>query len=73
MAVEEMYYLTETSILSEFRDLLSVADLAKIFSVSKGTIYEELQRGKFGTPIKIGREYKVPKCFILKRFYFDYQ
>jgi predicted DNA-binding transcriptional regulator YafY len=54
--------------LSDYRDLLSVSDLAAIFNVSKNTIYKEIQEGKFGKPIQIGRAFKVPKVFILQNF-----
>lgn len=55
-------------VLTEYRDLLSVEDLAKIFGVSKQTIYKELRDGKFGKPIQIGRAYKVSKIFVAKNF-----
>jgi len=55
--------------LAEYRDLLSVKDLAEIFEVSKQTIYKEMKDGKFGTPIQIGRAYKIPKIAILKRYF----
>ena len=55
--------------LSGYRDLLSANDLAEIFQVSVQTIYKENKEGKFGTPAKIGREYKFPKIFILQRYF----
>ena len=55
-------------ILDSYKDLLSASDLSEIFSVSKQTIYKEIQNGKFGKPIKIGREYKVSKLYIEKVF-----
>ena len=55
--------------LSEYRDLLSVKDLANIFDVSKQTIYKEMKCGKFGTPIKIGRAFKIPKKFIIQKYF----
>jgi len=58
-----------SKMLAEYRDLLSVKDLAKIFDVSKQTIYKEMQNGKFGTPIKIGREIKISKIYIIKRYF----
>ena len=54
--------------LVNYPDLLSASQLSEIFSVSKQTIYKEIQNGKFGTPIKIGREYKVSKLQIEKIF-----
>jgi predicted DNA-binding transcriptional regulator AlpA len=64
--------VSKLSALAEYRDLLSVSDLATIFDVSKQTIYQEMKAGKFGTPIKIGRTYKVPKIFILNKFFYIY-
>ena len=52
-----------------YKDLLSVQDLSELFEVSKQTIYKELKAGKFGSPIKIGRAYKVPKTFIERHFF----
>ena len=54
--------------LVNYPDLLSTSQLSEIFSVSKQTIYKEIQNGKFGTPIKIGREYKISKLQIEKIF-----
>jgi predicted DNA-binding transcriptional regulator AlpA len=56
-------------ILSEYSDLLNVQDLTKIFEVSKQTIYKEIQNGKFGTPIRIGRAIKIPKIFIVQKYF----
>jgi len=61
---------TSQVILKGYKDLLSVKDLMEIFGVSTQTIRKELQQGKFGTPIKIGRAYKIPKVYIIQR-YFD--
>ena len=54
--------------LDSYKDLLSASDLSEIFGVSKQTIYKEIQNGKFGVPIKIGREYKISKLQIEKIF-----
>ena len=59
--------------LDEYKDLLSVQDLMKIFGVSKTTIYKEIKQGKFGTPIQIGRAYKIPKIYIIKKYFHYYQ
>jgi len=59
--------------LNEYKDLLSVQDLMKIFEVSKNTIYKEIKEGKFGKPICIGRTFKIPKSFILKQYFQNYQ
>jgi len=53
--------------LSKYKDLLSVQDLMEIFNVSHVTIYKEIKQGKFGTPIRIGRCFKIPKIYIYKK------
>ena len=58
-----------SAILADYKDLLSVEDLAHIFMVSKKTIYKEMKSGKFGEPIQIGRAYLVPKIYILQKFF----
>ena len=58
------------ALLDDFGDLLSTKDLAKLFGVSKQTIYKELKAGKFGVPIQIGRAFLIPKVYILTK-YFD--
>jgi predicted DNA-binding transcriptional regulator AlpA len=66
------HMMKATTALSEYRDLLSAADLSEIFAVSIGTIYKEMRNGKFGTPIKIGRAYKIPKIYIIERYFGNY-
>ena len=66
---EKSYMMKATMALSEYRDLLSAEDLSEIFSVSIGTVYKEIRNGKFGTPIKIGRAYKIPKIYIIERYF----
>ena len=63
------FYLAGHTILSNYKDLLSVADLTIIFEVSKQTIYKGLRDGQFGTPIKVGRAYKIPKIYVLRRYF----
>lgn len=58
-----------STVLTDYKDLLSVEDLANIFMVSKQTIYKELRSGKFGTPIQIGRAYLIPKIYILQNYF----
>lgn len=65
---DETYELC-TKILTDYNDLLSVEDLAKIFQVSKQTIRKEIKAGKFGAPIFIGRAFKVPKLYVISRFF----
>ena len=59
--------------LNKYNDLLSVRDLMKIFDVSKATIYKEIKQGKFGTPICIGRSFKIPRIYIYNKFFANYQ
>jgi len=59
--------------LQEYRDLLSVQDLMQIFSVGKTTIYKEIKNGKFGTPICIGRAFKIPRAYIWDKYFKNYQ
>jgi predicted DNA-binding transcriptional regulator AlpA len=59
--------------LEKYRDLLSVHDLMEIFGVSKQTIYKEIKQGKFGTPICIGRAFKIPRMFVWNKFFAMYE
>ena len=61
--------VTKFNLLSEYGDLLSADELAKIFRVSKQTIYKEIRAGTFGKPIQIGRAYLIPKIHILKKYF----
>ena len=61
--------MVKNEALAGYRDLLSVDDLCGIFGVSRQTIYKEIRRGKFGEAVQIGREYKVPKTFVLRHFF----
>jgi len=59
--------------LKGYPDLLSVSHLVEIFGVSKQTIYKEIKQGKFGMPIRIGRAHKIPRLYILSRYFENYQ
>jgi len=59
--------------LDKYKDLLSVKDLTEIFGVSKQTIYKNIKDGEFGTPLKIGRAYKIPRIYIWNKFFANYQ
>jgi len=59
-------------VLRNYNDLLTIEDLSAIFEVSKNTIYKSVKDGKFGTPIQIGRAYKVPKVYVIKKFFKNY-
>lgn len=62
-------YMIRPTSLDDYKDLLSVTDLSVIFEVSKQTIYKELKEGKFGVPVQIGRAYKIPKIYIIKKYF----
>jgi len=64
--------IIRNNVLSNYGDLLNVEDLSTIFEVSKNTIYKSVKDGKFGTPIQIGRAYKVPKTYVIKKFFRNY-
>jgi len=55
--------------LEQYNDLLSVDDLAKIFNVSKATIYKEIKSGIFGRCIQIGREFRFSKVYIIDKLF----
>ena len=59
--------------LDKYPDLLSVTDLMEIFGVSKNTIYKEIQDGKFGQPIQIGRAFRIPRMYIWNKFFANYK
>ena len=69
--VPQASYAATQTLLVGFKDLLSVSDLSAIFDVSKQTIYREIQDGKFGNPIRIGRAYKVPKIYVIHRYFIN--
>ena len=55
--------------LRDYNDLLSAADLSRIFNISMQTVYKQISKGTFGTPIKLGRAYMFPKIHILSTFF----
>jgi len=57
--------------LTKYRDLLNVRDLMEIFEVSEQTIYKEIKKGKFGDPIRVGRSYKIPKVYVVRKFFYN--
>ena len=59
--------------LEKYKDLLSVNDLTEIFGVSKQTIYKNIKDGKFGTPIQVGRAFKIPRLYIWNKFFANYK
>jgi excisionase family DNA binding protein len=55
--------------LQGYRDLLSVKDLSELLGVSTQTAIKEIRNGRFGEPLKFGREYRIPKVYILQRYF----
>ena len=62
-----------TGALEKYPDLLSVNHLMEIFGVSQQTIYKEIKIGKFGTPIQIGRAFKIPRIYVWENFFANYK
>ena len=63
----------KTPLLENYGDLLSVGDLSEFLGMSKQTIYSEIKLGKFGKPLKFGREYRIPKIYIATRYLSGYE
>ena len=64
---------TKTPTLENYGDLLSVSDLSEFLGISKQTVYGEIRAGKFGEPLKFGREYRIPKIYIAQRYLLGYE
>ena len=54
--------------LDKYGDLLSAQELSEILGVSKQTTYKEIKKGTFGNPWVFGREYRIPKAYIIEKF-----
>jgi len=61
--------LTNFVRLDNYGDLLSAQDLSEFLGVSKQTAYKEIKKGKFGNPLKFGREYRIPKIYIIDKYF----
>jgi len=59
--------------LNSYKDLLSANDLSELLGLSKQTIYKEIRNGKFGEPLKFGREYRIPRIYIQQRYLGGYR
>jgi len=59
--------------LGKYGDLLSAKELSEIMGISKQTTYKEIKKGTFGKPWIIGREYRIPKIYIVEKFLDGYQ
>lgn len=64
---ERLTTMSKTAILTDYGDFLSADDLSEIFGISKQTIYKEIRAGKFGSYMRFGREYRVPKIHIVQK------
>ncbi len=56
---------TNYNFLSDYSDVLSPKDLTKIIEVGKNTVYKLLKSNSIQN-IKIGKNYKIPKLFLIK-------
>lgn len=56
---------TNCKILETYPDVLSPKDLTKILDVGKNTVYKLLTSNSIQN-IKIGKNYKIPKLFLIK-------
>jgi excisionase family DNA binding protein len=63
---------TKVTSLDHYGDLMTATDLSNFLGVSKNTVYNEIREGKFGEPIKFGREYRIPKIYIAQRYLVGY-
>lgn len=61
------------AILENYGDLLNTRNLSELLGVSVQTVYKEIRNGKFGEPIKFGREYRVPKKYIYDNYIHQHQ
>jgi len=59
--------------LDHYGDLMFARDLSEFLGISKQTVYSEIKDGKFGKPLKFGREYRIPKIYIMTRYLNGYE
>ena len=59
-------------ILKDYPDGLTAQDLMEILKVSKTTLYRILDRGEIKS-LKVGREHRVPKLYLIQYLYPDMQ
>ena len=61
MSLQDMYrYL-----FKEYPDVLNVNQVSNILDVSTKTVYKLIQNSNLSA-IKVGREFRIPKIFLLK-------
>jgi len=58
----------KSEMLRGYRDLLTTQDLSEILGISKQTVYCEIRSGKFGEPLKFGREYRISKLYLIEKY-----
>ena len=68
MDIMQREHVVNSSTLESYGDLLTVKDLSVFLGISSQTIYKEIKQGKFGKPLKFGREYRIPKIYIVQRY-----
>lgn len=56
---------TDCNILSDYSDVLCTQELIKILNIGKNTVYKLLKSDAIHS-VKIGKQYKIPKPFLLK-------
>ena len=60
-SLQEMYCY----IFKEYPDVLDVKQVSRILNVSTKTVYKLIQDNTLSS-LKVGREFRVPKIFLLK-------
>ena len=50
---------------SKYPDVVSIKELTVMLNISKNTAYELLRSGKLKS-IKIGKQYRIPKQFVIE-------
>ena len=58
--------------IEHYKDLLTARDISEIFGISLQAVYKEIHGGKFGKPLKFGREFRIPKVYIQQRYFGGY-
>ena len=59
-----MIIINNSTMFENLKDILNVEDLCSIFDIGLSSAYK-LVRDKTIKSIKIGRQYKIPKCYLL--------
>ena len=64
--------MKKEDILKDYPDILTAEDLMEILKVSKTTLYRILDRGEIKS-LKVGREHRIPKLYLIQYLYPDMQ